>query len=382
MAYQEINQYNSPNFTPGTSANAVWGMGNRVVKSITIHWWGDPANRPTFEGTIAYLCRQNGNTSAHVIAEAGRVAWIVDGTNCAWHAGNPYGNTTSIGIECNPRASDGDYQTIGELVRDIRKIYGDIPLVPHRDWQSTACPGVYDLGRIDQIARNAYSAPKPAPTAPENPYKAPSTGLITRKVTQSPAAWVRTAPSSKAPMAKGYEKGLAPGATLSIQGYVKGEDPFKTGDDAWFKTKSGFYVWVNAAGNSIAGVPWLGDMSASVSPKPVPVPAPVQRGANEIHWIVERGDTLAKIAQYYYGKAGTAEVNKIAAHNGIKNVNSLAVGQKVYIPGPLVWTVEAPDTYSSIAAYYGLDADYLARKNGDTNRNSEIYIGNIVQIIP
>src|SRR6478752_3078176 len=152
MSYTELNQYNSPNYTAQVDVPAVFGQ-PRNVQYITIHWWGDPAQKPEFMGVVSYLCRENGNTSAHVVAEAGRVAWIVNGYDAAWHSGSAVGNATSIGIECNPRATDADYQTIGELVRDIRKIYGDLPLRRHSDWINTGCPGVYDINRIDAIAR-------------------------------------------------------------------------------------------------------------------------------------------------------------------------------------------------------------------------------------
>ena len=285
MSYQELNQFNSPNFTRGADANSVWGLGARVVKSITIHWWGDPANKPTFENTINYLCRTGGNTSAHVIAEAGRVAWIVNGFDCAWHAGNAYGNTTSIGIECNPRASDGDYQTIGELVRDIRAIYGDIPLVPHRDWQSTQCPGNYDLARIDRIARGQSSNPTPAPTPAPKPNPTPSGQII--------------------------------------------------------------------------------------------------RSTDELNWLVESGDTLSKICNYYYGPSdGPKMVNKVAAYNNI-DANSLRVGQRVWLVGPIVWNIEAPDTVSSICNYYGISWQWLAARNPSqvNGPNTELYIGNSLRIL-
>lgn len=179
MSYQELNQYNSPNYTDAASVPAVFGRA-RTVESITIHWWGDPSEHPTFEGTINYLCtpwqeRSNQKqSSAHAVVEAGRVAWIIDGTDAAWHAGSAIGNATSIGVECNPRASDGDYQTVGELVRDIRAIYGDIPIRPHNSWISTACPGTYNLARIDAIARGASAAPAPAPAPKPAPAPAPA----------------------------------------------------------------------------------------------------------------------------------------------------------------------------------------------------------------
>lgn len=287
MSYQELNQYNSPNYTPAASVPAVFGR-SRQVTAITIHWWGDPAQNPQFMGVVNYLCRPNGTSSAHVVAEAGRVAWIVNGYDAAWHAGNAVGNATTIGIECNPRASDGDYQTIGELVRDIRKIYGDIPLVPHRSWQNTQCPGNYDLARIDAIARGGSVAPAPKPQPAPAPAPKPASGSTT-----------------------------------------------------------------------------------------------IQRGADEIHWVVSSGDSLSRICNYYYGESSAATINKVAAYNGIANPSALSVGQKVWIPGPLVWSITAPDSVASVCNYYGISWQWLAARNPNqvSGPNTELYIGNVLRIL-
>lgn len=164
MSYQDITQYNSPNYTAGRPYG---------IACIVIHWWGDPAAHPTFEGVISNLCSPTRGASANYVAEAGRVACIVDPDNRSWASGdgigvNSMGNDRGISIECNPRQSDGDYQTIGELVRDLRKVYGDLPLRRHCDFANTQCPGTYDLARIDRIARGGTSAPaaKPQQSAP------------------------------------------------------------------------------------------------------------------------------------------------------------------------------------------------------------------------
>lgn len=85
-------------------------------------------------------------------------------------------------------------------------------------------------------------------------------GTFTRIVTADPAI-VRTSPRVEAGnIAPAYPKGLARGATLAVKGYVSGQDPFPNDgstDDAWYVTKSGFYVWANGAGNSLAGLPKL-----------------------------------------------------------------------------------------------------------------------------
>ena len=170
MAYEYITKYTSPTYTPAAQVPNVYGQA-RKVKSITIHWWG--AYGQKFQNVVDFLC-SSAPTSAHYVVEAGKVACIVDPENAAWHSGNPTGNATSIGIECRPEATDGDYATTAELIRELRAVYGDIPLVPHRDWFNTACPGKWDLKRLDKLARQgaakpAATKPKPAPKPKPKP---------------------------------------------------------------------------------------------------------------------------------------------------------------------------------------------------------------------
>lgn len=151
MAYQEITQYNSPNYTPQEQVPYYYGM-PRTIDGVTYHWWGDPAQQPQFMGIVNWLCRANGNSSAHVVGETGRVAWIVDAANAAWHAGNARGNATTVGYECNPRLTDGDYETMGELHYDMEKAYGKrLPIYVHKEWTPTSCSPI-DKNRIRAIA--------------------------------------------------------------------------------------------------------------------------------------------------------------------------------------------------------------------------------------
>ena len=166
-AYEYITKFTSPN------QNAR----NSKVKSLTIHHWGSRGQK--FNNVVSWLCDRRAGTSAHYVVEAGKVACIVDPDRRAWHAGNSRGNHESIGIECRPEATEGDYATVAALVADLRAVYGNIPLKRHRDWTSTACPGVWDIGKIDRLARGAkpsvpsvskggasVPAPKPKPAAP------------------------------------------------------------------------------------------------------------------------------------------------------------------------------------------------------------------------
>jgi hypothetical protein len=151
MSYTLQEQYSSKNQVPGSQADSVWHRGARKVSSITIHWWGNKGQK--FATVRDFLCTNNSPTSAHYVVQDGLVACIVSPDDCAFHAGNAEGNSHSIGIECRPEATDGDYATIAELIRDLRAIYGDIPLRPHNYWYNTACPGDYDLARLDSLAR-------------------------------------------------------------------------------------------------------------------------------------------------------------------------------------------------------------------------------------
>lgn len=84
-------------------------------------------------------------------------------------------------------------------------------------------------------------------------------GTFTRIVTADPVI-VRTGPGTQFPKAPGYPNGIAKGAALAVKGYVSGQDPYPNDgsvDDAWYVTKSGYYVWANGAGNSLAGLPKL-----------------------------------------------------------------------------------------------------------------------------
>jgi hypothetical protein len=163
MTYTLDESHTSRNFTPAANVMATFGY-PRDIKYITIHHWGN--NGQQFDVVRDYLCTNTTPTSAHFVVEDGQVACIVSPDDAAWHAGNAQGNAQSIGIECRPEHTDGDYQTVGELVAWLRTQYGDLPLVPHNYWTSTACPGDYDLNRIDAIARGTSVTPQSGTITP------------------------------------------------------------------------------------------------------------------------------------------------------------------------------------------------------------------------
>ncbi|WGH21370.1 endolysin [Arthrobacter phage Emotion] len=162
MAVKYETKYNSPNYTPASSVPAVYGMA-RKVEFITIHHWG--ATGQSHSGVVNYLCRKGGNTSAHYVISGNLATCIVDPDHAAWHAGSAKGNARSIGLELRPEASAADYAGAAEVIADLRAVYGNVPLVPHRHWFATACPGKWDLAKLDKMAK-AVTAARKAPAKP------------------------------------------------------------------------------------------------------------------------------------------------------------------------------------------------------------------------
>lgn len=148
----------SLNFTPGRS---------KRLEYILIHWWGSFGQ--SHDGVVSYLCRAAGNTSAHYVVSAGRVTQIVSDNDTAWHC--PGANANGIGLECRPEMSNGDFETVAQLIAAIWSEHGYLPLRGHRDFYATACPGQwYDqLAALEARARAIQGG---APAA----IQAPSTG--------------------------------------------------------------------------------------------------------------------------------------------------------------------------------------------------------------
>lgn len=155
MSYQYLTQWDSPNFTPASQTRNVW-LVDRNIREISIHWWNAPNAGATFEGVVGGFLKPGG-LSAHFVATGNgrRVACLVSPSDNSWAtgAGNPY----TISIECDPAQTDEDFDTIAELISDIRDAYGDLPLVPHFKYVATRCTP-YDLARLDREARNKFSA--------------------------------------------------------------------------------------------------------------------------------------------------------------------------------------------------------------------------------
>lgn len=158
MSYKLETKWTSPNSTPGNKVLATFGR-PRTIEAIAIHWWGDPKAKPVYENIVSFLCSPSSGVSAHFVATGTkrRAAQLVNFADASWatNSANPY----TISIECDPRARKEDYDVVAELIAQLRQVFGNLPLVPHNKYVATACPGVYDLKRLDREARQKIAKP-------------------------------------------------------------------------------------------------------------------------------------------------------------------------------------------------------------------------------
>ena len=148
MSYQYITQYDAACYTPGRTYQGV----NYAVDKIVIHHWG--ADGQTFDSVVGWFTNPNCGTSAHYVVEDRKVACMVNLYDTAYHAGDWFANLSSIGIECRPEMSDGDLETVCELVAYLYGVYGELPIYPHKQFSKTACPGRYEA-KLDYIKQRA-----------------------------------------------------------------------------------------------------------------------------------------------------------------------------------------------------------------------------------
>lgn len=174
MAYQFIEDFDSPNY----GKYFVGETNQNHPEYICIHHWG--AMGQSFMGVVNWLCNPKAGSSAHLVAEAGRVACIVSYPNVAWHTGVMEENARSIGIECRPECRPADFETVAELIADIWRFCGrKLPLRGHCDIKPTQCPGLW-YARLDELYHRAeYYYDTPIELAPQK-KAIPSDVKITR----------------------------------------------------------------------------------------------------------------------------------------------------------------------------------------------------------
>jgi len=137
-----------------------------------------------------------------------------------------------------------------------------------------------------------------------------------------------------------------------------------------------------AASLATSKPPTAGSQAPSSGSTPV-------RSAGESTYVIQRGDTLAKIATRY-----GVTVKQLTDLNGIKNPNLIVPGQTLKIPGtttpppaatsapsgaPRTYTVQAGDNLAGIAAKLGVTIQALQQAN-NINNPDQIYTGQILKI--
>lgn len=127
--------------------------------------------------------------------------------------------------------------------------------------------------------------------------------------------------------------------------------------------------------------------SASSAPQgQAPTTAPAAATGNETIYVVQRGDTLAKIAARYGVTA-----KQITELNDIKNPDLIYTGQKLKVPGKPIaatpvsgqsgktYTVQAGDTLVAIATKFGVTVQSLQQVNNLASAD-QIFTGQVLKI--
>lgn len=129
--------------------------GQNEIQEIVIHHWGPDAS--TFTGTEGWLCNPASEVSAHYVVSGTTVHRLMPLENAAWHSGVRWHNMHSVGIECDPRCSRQDMETVAALIAEIwQENGGTTPIIGHCDVAATECPGRW-YERIDELTEMAQA---------------------------------------------------------------------------------------------------------------------------------------------------------------------------------------------------------------------------------
>ena len=152
----------------------------------------------------------------------------------------------------------------------------------------------------------------------------------------------------------------------------------------WGDTLSGIAA---ACGTSIAAIqganPGLGSWVYAGQVLYIPTAstpvyyAPAPSYSNNGSYVVQWGDTLAKIAARY----GVSVNNLLAANPGIWNASYIYAGQYINIPSsPVYYTVQSGQTFANIAAMYGTTVYCLQLLNPQIYNINWIYAGQVIRV--
>lgn len=147
-------------------------------------------------------------------------------------------------------------------------------------------------------------------------------------------------------------------------------------------------IWQYSDSGSVDGISGNVDTNISYKDYPSIVPgAPAEStpstpppATTTVSYTVQAGDTLSEIAVRY-----NTSYSEIARINGISNPDLIYAGQVLKIPAAnqnpseILYTVQAGDTLSGIAAKYNTTYTELARLNGIANPDL-IYAGQVIRV--
>lgn len=138
---------------------------NVKLQGVVVHWWDDPKKNPSLAGVVSWFKNPASQVSAHYVVENGTVVQMVTDDHVAWHAGSKHWNERTIGIECNPRMSPADLETLAQLIADLERKHGPLLVYKHSDVNpGTRCPGTYagKIGWLVARVNTLKTAAKPA----------------------------------------------------------------------------------------------------------------------------------------------------------------------------------------------------------------------------
>lgn len=212
--YKYITSYNSDNYN-----------GNASTDAIVIHHWGDDGQQ--FENVINSLCGER-MASAHYVLEDGKVACLIAPGYRAWHVGSndkqivmrgiTNVNSHTIGIECRPECSSGDRETLAQLIADLWRDYGNIPVYYHSQFMATQCPGRYIeylpsiIDRANEIYKEVKEGDNMSLTTEEIAFVKQ---LYAKSIESDPSDWAKC--SVNRAITLGLSDGTRPQAVASRQ---------------------------------------------------------------------------------------------------------------------------------------------------------------------
>lgn len=124
----------------------------------------------------------------------------------------------------------------------------------------------------------------------------------------------------------------------------------------------------------------IAELRGGTKPVPAKTPAAPSGFVPDPHWLVEKKSPPENLTQIAQWAGVTTQV--LAKFNGIKNVNVITVGERIWSPqaGHDTWMVDPGDTLSKVAAWYAgngynVTVAQLQDANGINNPSKDLKVG-------